>query len=173
MITGTTVDNVSREMFKLTKKQAKALDKKLPSDIKGVYESVNDEKFNYYEPKKNNRWFVNFPKRLDIARWAVKSVTIPSYPFSYGDEISIVFRDPISPSISAKLLGLVDNYKGTSKEFNLEIQTVDPTGCPIEEWKLKDCIISSIFWDELNYDNDKETLIYVTLKYKYVKYKKI
>ena len=184
----TSIDEVSEEMYKNTKKQAKKFNKKLPRDIKDayigtinkpsegrtaeqMYKGRNIENNTYFEPKKNNRWKLIFPKKFNLPEWVVKATERPSYPFN-NCKFKVILYDPITPSTTNTLIKLVDGNDGIKlKRFKLKLQMLDPTGVVVEKWKLLDCVLNSIEWNPLDYSDDGISLVTLTITCNNVKIK--
>jgi hypothetical protein len=108
-----------------------------------------------FEPKLNNRFIVNFPEELDIPSWCVSKITKPEYTYQWSP-MTIVFRDPIAPSISQRIYNILEsNIKGLPnqlKEFN--ITSVDPTGVEVENWLITVDEILYVNFGVLDYSDD-------------------
>jgi len=119
-----------------------------------------------YEPKRQNRFLVSFPKNFGIEPWYVRSVTRPRYTFSIKgkgkwDVMEITFIDPIKPSTSEslfKLTTMVEELKKSQKVglplFTFDISTLDPTGVVVENWTIDVRSIVYIDFGMSNYEND-------------------
>ena len=170
-ITGMTIDEIAKEMYKDTKKQAKQYGKKLPK-VKEIYTSrktsIKDFITEPFEPKKVNRFFLRFPKKIGLPEWLVKSMTRPSYPSN--NEISVVLYDPIIKSSTQALLNFIGNQDSlTKKNFKLKLEMLDPLGTVIEKWILKKCFIKTIEWSPLDYGSDDLCYLYLTIGYNDIK----
>lgn len=171
MVTGytsTTLIEASKEMYNNTMKQVKSKGKKFDTRIKSVYH--NDDKSKTppsYEPIMANRWLVKFPKEYNIPEWVGKALTLPTYPFNFGGKITVVLRDPITPSTTDSLMKFIDNQK----PFKLKIHILDPLGETVGKWILKGCLITSIDWSTLDYESKEPMSIYTQISYNEVKYK--
>jgi len=138
-----------------------------------------------YEPKRTNRFFVEFADELGIEVWKVQkfkrpSMKINSVQIDYMNErnyvagrynweaMSITFLDPIGPSTSQQLMEWVRlhaesisgrmGYKaGYAK--NILLKALDPTGVEVEKWFLEQCMITSIDFGDNDYGSDELTNI--------------
>lgn len=132
------------------------------------------------EPKKNNRFVVEFPTELGIESYLVKTSGMPSLtinsvamPYMNTEQyvagratwgtISISFIDVIGPSTTQKVMewvrlhfeaatGRMGYAVGYKK--NLVLKMLDPTGVEVEKWTLIGCQITSVNFSEGSYDND-------------------
>jgi len=140
-----------------------------------------------YEPKRENRFFVEFPDELGIEVWKVQTVKRPQIninsveiPFINESQwvagrytwqpIDITFIDTIGPSTSTQLMewvrlhaesltGRMGYAQGYKK--NLILKSLDPTGVEIEKWFLEQCMITSA--DFGNNDMSSDALQNITL----------
>ena len=177
MVTGKTKNFVSllessKKMHKNTVKQLKSKGKKLPVEVKDIYgkklcEVNNSKTSQNFEPKTNNRWYLKFPEKVNIPKWYIKGLTRPTYPFNIGGKITVVLRDGIEPSITKNLIKLIEEQK----PFKIKVQLLDALGEVIEKWILNGCIITSIQWSPLDYENNDISTIYVDISYNKVKFK--
>lgn len=110
-----------------------------------------------FEPKLNNRFIVKFPEELDIPSWCVSQINKPEYHNGQWSIITIMFRDPIAPSISQRIYKLLDSKITESpnqlKEFH--IVSLDPVGVEVEDWHI---IVDEIIYFNfglLNYSDDQ------------------
>ena len=120
------------------------------------------------EPKRNNRFIVEFPKEFDIESWMANKVSKPKYYIDTSKkdangiwhDIKISFIDPIEPSTSERLFKLIDIFKNKKEGefFAIKIKTVDPVGEEVEMWVIKAEELLSIDFGELDYnDNSIQT----------------
>jgi hypothetical protein len=155
-----TYEDSTTEMLKKTKKQLK--EKGIKKEISEIYTGLN---YRIFEPKKNNRFILEFDKSLEIPSYLVKGFKRPYLSFDASDTISIEFYDSVDINIS----GLLKDMCLQQKKFNLKLKLVDPTGDIIETWKIKKCLINNIFWSELNYQNDDISTLTIDIKFKKIK----
>lgn len=116
-----------------------------------------------YEPKKQNRFLVTFPKEIgDLRAFCVSSVSRPSWSNPNGwDDISIKLIDLIRPSTSRTLFDFLrwaneEDNKDRGLEFTIEL--IDPTGFLVERWEIL-ALVSRIDFEELSYDKDHPAMI--------------
>lgn len=119
----------------------------------------------HFEPQKKNRFVLEFPEYFNIASYFVTLTSRPSIKFDdkkflgfiYSRKIewlplTIKMLDPIGQSSSQGLMNVINNH--FNEYFNVTIKMLDPTGETIEEWKIKDCLIKSIDFGILDYNDD-------------------
>jgi len=119
-------------------------------------------KFVTYEPKKKNRFLLNFPVEFELQQWIIFEATRPSMRVENDmilwDDLTIKLRDPIGPSTSQKLMELIhpdiNNNHKVKEVFNLEIEMLDPTGVVVERWCVNNCNFKSIDFGSLSTDSD-------------------
>jgi len=121
-----------------------------------------------YEPKRNNRFLVEFPEQFNIEYWAVQKINKPKYTDGVWEDIKIEFIDPIGPSTSQSLFGIVNflktNNSNDKKLFDVKIKSLDPTGVEVEEWVVEVEKVLTINFGELDYADDKIQQPYLILK---------
>lgn len=143
-----------------------------------------------YEPKRENRFFLEFPSELGIEVWTISSfkkpslrinsVEIPYLNAKYyvsgqynWDEMDITLIDIIGPSTSQKVMEWVRLHaesmtarmgynSGASKDLVLKV--LDPTGVPVEQWKIERCIITSVDFGNQSQDSDEVSKITITVQ---------
>ncbi|NJO63398.1 MAG: hypothetical protein HC836_35855 [Richelia sp. RM2_1_2] len=143
-----------------------------------------------YEPKRENRFFVEFPTELGIEVWKVQefkrpSMTINSVEIPFINEtnyvigkykwetIDIKFIDTIGPSTSTQIMEWVrlhaesltgrEGYAAGYKK-NLILKALDPTGVEIEKWFLEQCMITSVDFGNNSMDSDALQMVSVTIQ---------
>jgi len=130
-------------------------------------EIINQEKI-AYEPKKENRFVVEFPDGFNIPKYVVKSATYPKCIFGeMGVEWEpITFRmyDPVAPSTSQALHELI--LTTDLQPFEVQLKTLGPVGDVVEHWKLIDCKIKCIDFGNTDWAIDTDREITVTIKSK-------
>jgi hypothetical protein len=101
-----------------------------------------------YEPKMTNRFTVILPKEFDIEPYLIQSINKPKYDNvnKQWDNIEISFIDLVGPSVSYKLLTIINDILSVDSDYSFEfkIQDLDPTGIVIEEWIIAITKILSI-----------------------------
>jgi hypothetical protein len=143
-----------------------------------------------YEPKRVNRFFVEFPDELGIEVWKVQKIKRPSkkinsvpIPFvnetNYvagkytWDEMTITFLDPIGPSTSQQVMEWVRlhaesltgrmGYAAGYKK-NLLLKALDPTGIEVEKWFLEQCMVTGVDFGDNDYTSDDLSNVVVTFQ---------
>jgi hypothetical protein len=116
-----------------------------------------------YEPKRQNRFMLEFPDELGLDSWMVNTASKPTYRKNRWDNMEITFKDPIGPSSSQqlfKLISFIEKVKeGLPSEqplFIYKIISLDPTGVTVETWEIgvKD-VISIKFGQKLDYASNE------------------
>jgi len=128
----------------------------------------------YIEPKFENRFIVQFPEEFNIESWAVQFMNRPKFNFKKKkwENIKIKFIDPIAPSTSERLMELIKSYSAglclKKKKFEIKIETLDPTGVPIETWLISECKIIEVDFGNWEYHEIKngDTIIHPTMTIK-------
>ncbi len=121
---------------------------------------VKPNVFSFYEPKRPNRFILLFPDEFQIPHQVVKTSVRPSATFNNGtvewEEIEIVLRDPIGPSMAQRMheLFLRVGSSFTNREFEYRIQMLGPVGDIVEEWFITG-FVSRIDFGELDYSSDE------------------
>jgi hypothetical protein len=113
------------------------------------------------EPKRNNRFYVQFDEKYDIPEWSVLSINKPKFNFlnNTWEPINIVLNDFISPGVIKPIYKLYNDVKdidllNDEDFFNFKIICVDPTGYIIEEWDITVDFIEYINFGDLNMLDD-------------------
>lgn len=143
-----------------------------------------------YEPKRNNRFFAEFPSEIGIEVWKVQkfsrpkltinSVEVPfinetnyvSGKYKWGT-VTIELLDTIGPSTSQQVMEWVRlhaesvtgrmGYKvGSAK--NIILKALDPNGVPIEKWTLEQCIITEVNFGDNDMNSDDIQRISLTVQ---------
>ena len=134
-----------------------------------------------YEPKRKNRYLITFPEKFHIQQYVIQKAERPrmkvirkkilGFEISkkvVWDDIVIKFIDPIGPSTSQALMGLVypdkNKHRIIDEEFNFNIEMIDPTGTVVERWLLENCKIKSIDFGDLSYSSDEVATCTMTIK---------
>ena len=146
-----------------------------------------------YEPLRKNRWLLRFPADLGIQEWWCKSASRPKITqegkaieflntetYVVGrykwDAIQVVLRDPIGPSASQAVMEWVrlhsesvtgrQGYAAGYKR-DVELEMLDPTGVVVSKWILKNVMIDSADFGNLDYSQDDLAEITLSLRYDY------
>lgn len=124
------------------------------------------------EPKRNNRFVVEFPKEFDIESFVIQSITKPKWNNGKWDNIEIAMLDLIDPSTSHRVMKLIDLknkiktgfFSKRKNLFSLYLKSLDPTGAEIEEWVIDVQDLIYVDFGNLNYGNDGIPSIKLVLK---------
>ena len=143
-----------------------------------------------YEPLKKNRWIFRFPADLGIQEWTLESAKRPSInqnpveiqflntsTWVVGrytwDDINVTFRDPIGPSASQAVMEWVRLHSesvtgrqgyAVAYKRDLILEMLDPTGTAVSQWIIKEAMITSVKFSELDYSGDDLATIDITIK---------
>lgn len=116
--------------------------------------------FVQYEPKKENRFIIEFGEPFKIPNYVIHRTTRPIM-ISLDTWADMVFSmyDPISPSTSQALMdGIRELRKRDDKTIEVKIYILDPVGEKVEEWIIKG-IVDNINFGVLDYKNDEPVSI--------------
>jgi len=116
-----------------------------------------------FEPKRNNRWVVNFIDAYEgIQPYAVKTVTKSKLIDGSWSNIIITLYDPIGPSTTQALMeGIRSEWQTNYREIphiKYKLNMLDPTGVVVEEWSITGKLKEVDFGD-LDYVNTEITEI--------------
>lgn len=143
------------------------------------------------EPKRNNRWVMEFPADLGLSEWVVQTSARPkialnttevhfmnSSTFLPGrvtwEGITVTFIDPIGPSSSQKIMDWIrQHYESatgrmgyaTQYKKNIVLKMLDPAGNPVEKWVLYGTYVEGGDFGDLDYSSDDLSTISLTLKF--------
>jgi hypothetical protein len=143
-----------------------------------------------YELLRKNRFLLRFPSDLGIQEWWVlgcsrpgitqNSVEIPFMNTSnyvigrYNwEEINVTLRDPIGPSASQAVMEWVRLHSESATgrqgyaiayKRDLILEMLDPTGTAVSQWIIKEAMITSAKFSELDYSGDDVATIDLTLR---------
>lgn len=143
-----------------------------------------------WEPKRNNRFYLEFPTEIGIEVWKVREVKRPSMEINSVEvpymnernyvagrykwnEIEIKLIDPIAPSTSTQVMewvrlhaesltGRMGYAIGYKKD--LVLKAVDPSAVEIEKWLLEQCMITNVDFGENAQDNDELQQVSITVQ---------
>lgn len=146
-----------------------------------------------YEPLRKNRWLLRFPADLGIQEWWLESASRPNItqketeiPFLNAstyvvgrynwETIQVTLRDPIGPSASQAIMEWVrlhsesvtgrQGYAAGYKR-DVELEMLDPTGVVVQKWILKNTMLTTANFGDLNYSTDDLANITITLRFDY------
>lgn len=109
------------------------------------------------EPKKNNRFLVEFPEEFDIKSWSIEKINKPKYTDDKWENIRVDFIDPIGPSTSQRLFEIVNflkkNNGGDKNLFEVNIKSLDQKGVVVEEWVIYVEKVIAINFGDLEYSS--------------------
>lgn len=143
-----------------------------------------------YEPKKQNRFYAEFPDELGINVWQIKSFQKPKLAINKvevdfldgknyvsgkyeWEEITIEFIDPIGPSTSQSIMewvrmhvesltGRMGYAAGYKKTIILK--NLDPTKVAVEQWTLEQCMITHVDFGDNDYTSDDLAGVTITVQ---------
>ncbi len=143
-----------------------------------------------YELLRKNRFLLRFPSDLGIQEWWVSNASRPSMsqtateiPFIntsnwvvgryQWEDINLTLRDPIGPSASQAVMEWVRLHSesvtgrqgyAVAYKRDLILEMLDPTGTAISQWIIKEAMITSVKFSDLDYSSDDLATIDLTLK---------
>lgn len=143
-----------------------------------------------YELLRKNRFLLRFPSDLGIQEWWVASTGRPGITMSsveipfintsnyvigrYNwEEISLTLREPIGPSASQAVMEWVRLHSESATgrqgyavayKRDLILEMLDPTGTAISQWIIKEAMITSCKFEELDYNSDELATISLTIR---------
>ena len=142
------------------------------------------------EPKRKNRFVLEFPTDLGIESYLVQtsgkpSIEINSTEIQYMNTstwvagrykwstIEISFIDVIGPSTTQKVMEWVRLHAESATgrmgyaigyKKNLVLKALDPVGVEVEKWTLIGCTITNASFDDYDYGADDIAAVKVTLQ---------
>src|ERR1035437_5766353 len=142
------------------------------------------------EPKRKNRFYLEFPSELGIESYLVQTsgkpkMTINSTEIQFMntstfvagrykfETIDIEFIDVIGPSTTQKVMEWVRLHAeaATGKmgyavgyKKNLVLKALDPVGVDVEKWTLIGCQITSYDTDSYDYGSDDIIKVKITIQ---------
>lgn len=142
------------------------------------------------EPKRKNRFTLEFPTELGIESYLVQTSGKPSMEITATEiqymntstwvagrykwnTIDISFIDVIGPSTTQKIMEWVRLHAESATgrmgyaigyKKNLVLKALDPTGVEVEKWTLIGCIISSAKFDDFDYGADDVAKVTITIQ---------
>lgn len=118
--------------------------------INKTFNTISD-----FEPKRNNRFIVRFPKEFKIADWCTISITKPKYVNGEWESIKIEFNDLIGYSVSEGLINMIKFLQSDYKNLvEIYLDILSPSGEVVDEWLITFNQILSVDFGDCNYDND-------------------
>lgn len=142
------------------------------------------------EPKRKNRFVLEFPTELGIESFLVQtsgkpsmeinSVEIPymnTSTFVSGrfkwNTLDVEFIDVVGPSTTQKIMEWVRLHAEPATgrmgyaigyKKNLVLKALDPVGVEVEKWTLVGCIITNASFDDYDYSADDISKVKITLQ---------
>ncbi len=119
-----------------------------------------------YEPKRKNRFAVNFPDIFSIPSFTVKNIQRPIYNHGAWDHMFIQFHDMVMPSTSHGIMNMVRHCSLNINNvlFTFDIQSLDPTGACVERWDIEVQELIRIDFGDLSSESDELSTCSVELK---------
>jgi hypothetical protein len=142
------------------------------------------------EPKRQNRWVLEFPNGINIESWQVQTAGAPKMTINktevpyinttdfvagkyIWDALTFTFIDPITPSSSQGIMEWVRQHAetatgrmGYASQYKKELilKMLDPAGQEVSKWVLEGCMIENVDFGDLDYGSDDLTNISVTVQ---------
>lgn len=143
------------------------------------------------EPKRKNRFVLEFPADLDFAEWMVQTASRPAMNINVTEidymntktyvagkvefeTMDITFIDVIGPSTSQKIMTWIrqtfDSATGrmgyaTNYKKNLTLKLLDPAGEEVEKWVIYGAFVINANFNDLDHSSDELTDVTITLRY--------
>lgn len=125
------------------------------------------KQLNSYEPKKTNRFVVEFPEEFGIETFTVFKTNNPEFIDGQWQNIEIIFRDYVGASVTEGLYNII-NFAKTNNDkkilFNVEIKMLDPVGVSVQCWDISVEKIVEISFGNLDYSVDEVLCPYIVIK---------
>jgi hypothetical protein len=142
------------------------------------------------EPKRKNRFVLEFPTELGIESYLVQTAKKPSATINkveipymntksyvagqyWWEEINVSFIDVIGPSTSQKLMEWIRlHFEQTTGKMgyavaykkNLILKALDPVGVEVEKWTLIGTQITKVDFEDFDYGSDDLAKVNMTLQ---------
>lgn len=142
------------------------------------------------EPKRKNRFVLEFPTELGIESYLVQTSGKPALeinpveiPYMNGSDwvagravwqaMDITFIDVIGPSTTQKVMEWVRlHYESATGRMgyaigykkNLVLKALDGPGVDVEKWTLVGCMITSVSFDDYDYSADDIAMVNITIQ---------
>jgi len=143
------------------------------------------------EPKRQNRWVLEFPADLEFAEWMVQTASRPSVnignvpiPFMNvetkvagrvtWDDLEVTFIDPIGPSTTQKVIAWIRKCiefstgrmgYATNYKKNLVLKMLDPAGETVEKWQIQGAFITNSNFGTLDYSAEELAEVSITIAF--------
>jgi hypothetical protein len=142
------------------------------------------------EPKRKNRFVLEFPTELGIESYLVQTSGKPSLEigsteipymntstwvagrYKWGT-LDVEFIDVIGPSTTQKIMEWVRLHAESATgrmgyaigyKKNLVLKALDPTGVEVEKWTLIGCLITNASFDDYDYGADDVAKVKITIQ---------
>src|ERR1035437_858669 len=122
------------------------------------------------EPKRENRFYVEFPSQFKIPSYTVQTCMRPKLVDYVCQDCIITFLDIINPSTSDGVKNMIDYCQEHENEetlFKFQIKQLDPIGTTINTWTISVKELVEVDFGACNYDNSDISMIKVVLKPSY------
>ena len=142
------------------------------------------------EPKRKNRFVLEFPTELGIESYLVQTSGKPSLEIGSTEipymntstwvsgrykwqPLDVAFIDVIGPSTTQKIMEWVRLHAESATgrmgyaigyKKNLVLKALDPTGVEVEKWTLIGCIITNASFDDFDYSADDVIQVKITIQ---------
>ena len=142
------------------------------------------------EPKRKNRFTLEFPTELGIESTLVQTSGKPSLEIGSTEipymntstwvsgrykwnTLDIEFIDVIGPSTTQKIMEWVRLHAESATgrmgyaigyKKNLVLKALDPTGVEVEKWTLIGCLITNVSFDDFDYSADDVAKVKITIQ---------
>lgn len=142
------------------------------------------------EPKRKNRFVLEFPTELGIESYLVQTSGKPSMEINATEipymntsswvagrfkwsTIEVKFIDVIGPSTTQKVMEWVRLHAESASgrmgyavgyKKNLVLKALDPTGVEVEKWTLIGCMIQNVAFGDYDYSADDLAEVTITLQ---------
>lgn len=142
------------------------------------------------EPKRKNRFALEFPTELGIESYLVQTSGKPSLEINSTEipymntstfvagryvwqTIDISFIDVIGPSTTQKVMEWVRLHAESATgrmgyaigyKKNLVLKALDGPGADVEKWTLIGCQITSVNFDDYDYSADDVSMVNITIQ---------
>ena len=108
-----------------------------------------------FEPKRNNRFIVRFPKEFKIADWCIQSITKPKYVNGEWDIIKIEFHDLVDYSVSEGLINMIKFLQSDDKNLvEIHLEILSPTAEVVDDWSITFNKILTVDFGDCDYENN-------------------
>ena len=122
------------------------------------------------EPKRENRFVVEFPEEFNIESYTVQTCTRPKLINYEWQNFVITLIDVICPSTSKAIKNMIDYCQENKNEeilFEFKIKSLDPVGVDVQTWTISVKELVEVDFGHCDYDNGDISMIKVILKPKF------